>query len=195
MIKPSFFPVSKKRVIIWIWSSLPSWRRKWQSTPVLLPGKSHGQRSLVGYSPWGRKESDTTERLHFCLPFVKEKQVTECLHFTVTVAATTRHSFQCRLSVYSSQMPTGALTLPSLKQQMQSGHWGPHVHERDESPAALVARKSLPPTHLHAEPQIASWAFVIWFAYTCLVQFLHSPIRRLILSKAARVNSVHVCQK
>ena len=43
------------------------WRRKWQSTPVLLPGKSHEQRSLVGYSPWGRKESDTTERfsLHF----------------------------------------------------------------------------------------------------------------------------------
>ena len=39
--------------------------RKWQSTPVLLPGKSHGQRSLVGYSPWGRKELDTTERLHF----------------------------------------------------------------------------------------------------------------------------------
>ena len=37
---------------------------KWQSTPVLLPGKSHGQRSLVGYSPWGRKELDTTERLH-----------------------------------------------------------------------------------------------------------------------------------
>ena len=32
---------------------------------VFLPGKSHGQRSLVGYSPWGRKESDTTERLHF----------------------------------------------------------------------------------------------------------------------------------
>ena len=41
------------------------WRRKWQSTPVLLPGKSHGQRSLVGYSLWDRKESDTTEWLHF----------------------------------------------------------------------------------------------------------------------------------
>ena len=40
------------------------WRRKWQSTPVFLPGESHGRRSLVGYSPWGRKESDTTERLH-----------------------------------------------------------------------------------------------------------------------------------
>ena len=40
------------------------WRRKWQSTPVLLPGKFHGRRSLVGYSLWGRKESDMTERLH-----------------------------------------------------------------------------------------------------------------------------------
>ena len=42
-----------------------AWRRQWQPTPVLLPGKSHGQRSLVGCSPWGREESDTTERLHF----------------------------------------------------------------------------------------------------------------------------------
>ena len=33
--------------------------------PVFLPGESHGRKSLVGYSPWGRKESDTTERLHF----------------------------------------------------------------------------------------------------------------------------------
>ena len=40
------------------------WRRKWQSTPVFLPGESHGRRSLVGYSPWGGKESDMTERLH-----------------------------------------------------------------------------------------------------------------------------------
>ena len=37
----------------------------WHPTPVLLPGKSHGRRSLVGCSPWGRKESDTTEQLHF----------------------------------------------------------------------------------------------------------------------------------
>ena len=41
------------------------WRRKWQLTPVFLPGESHGWRSLVGYSPWGCKESDTTEQLHF----------------------------------------------------------------------------------------------------------------------------------
>ena len=41
------------------------WRRRWHPTPVLLPGKSHGRRSLVGCSPWGPEESDTTERLHF----------------------------------------------------------------------------------------------------------------------------------
>ena len=39
------------------------WKRKWQPTPVFLPGKFHGQRGLVGYSPWGHKESDMTEWL------------------------------------------------------------------------------------------------------------------------------------
>ena len=37
------------------------WRREWQSTPVFLPGESHGQRNLVGYSPWGCRELDTTK--------------------------------------------------------------------------------------------------------------------------------------
>ena len=40
------------------WVRKIPWRRKWQPTPVFLPGKSHGQRNLVGYSPWSRKESD-----------------------------------------------------------------------------------------------------------------------------------------
>ena len=53
------------------------WRKRWQPTPVLLPGKSHGQRSLVGCSPWGCEESDTTdttERLpfHFSLSCIGE---------------------------------------------------------------------------------------------------------------------------
>ena len=46
------------------WVRKIPWRRKWQPTPALLPGKLHGLRSLVGYSPWGHKESDTTEWLH-----------------------------------------------------------------------------------------------------------------------------------
>ena len=46
-----------------------NWRRQWQPTPVLLPGKSHGQRNLVGCSPWGREELDRTERLNFHFHF------------------------------------------------------------------------------------------------------------------------------
>ena len=46
------------------WVGKILWRRKWQPTPVFLPGKSHGRRSLAGYSPWGCKESDMTEQLH-----------------------------------------------------------------------------------------------------------------------------------
>ena len=52
-----------KSNFVWFW--LCHRRRQWRPTPVLLPGKSHGWRSLVGCNPWGRKESDTTERLHF----------------------------------------------------------------------------------------------------------------------------------
>ena len=44
-------------------------RRQWHPTPVLLPGESHGRRSLVDCNPWGREESDTTERLHFQFHF------------------------------------------------------------------------------------------------------------------------------
>ena len=43
------------------WVGKIPWRMAWQPTPVFLPGESHGQRSLAGYSPWGHKESDTTE--------------------------------------------------------------------------------------------------------------------------------------
>ena len=57
------------------WVRKIPWRRKWQSTPTLLPGKSQGRRSLIGYSPWGCKKSDTTERLnfHFIYTSIKKK--------------------------------------------------------------------------------------------------------------------------
>ena len=55
---------------VWIICSQQQWfrRRQWHPTPVFLPGKSHGRRSLVGCSPWGCQESDMTERLHFQFP-------------------------------------------------------------------------------------------------------------------------------
>ena len=65
------------------------WRKKWQPTPIFLPGKSYGQRSLVGYSPWGHKELDMTEWLTFSLLFFslldgsRKKQVSLAACFTV----------------------------------------------------------------------------------------------------------------
>ena len=55
-----------------LWVGKIPWRGAWQPSPVLLPGASHGQRSLAGYSPWGRKESNMSERLsteHFISKF------------------------------------------------------------------------------------------------------------------------------
>ena len=51
-------------------------RRQWHPPPVLLPGESHGRRSLVGCSPWGRYESDTTERLHFHFHALEKEMAT-----------------------------------------------------------------------------------------------------------------------
>ena len=45
------------------WLGKIPWRREWQPTPIFLPGEFHGQRSLAGYSPWGHRQSDRTERL------------------------------------------------------------------------------------------------------------------------------------
>ena len=56
-----------RRLQFSLWVQKIPWKRAWQPTPVFLPGESQGQRSLVGYCPWGRKESDTTEQLSFLL--------------------------------------------------------------------------------------------------------------------------------
>ena len=53
----------QKRCKFHPWVGKIPWRREWQPTPVFLPREFHGRRSLVGCSPWGRKDSDTTERL------------------------------------------------------------------------------------------------------------------------------------
>ena len=60
-----FFSSSYHPIEGFVYSQCLMWRRQWQPTPVLLPGKSHGWRSMVGYSPWGCQELDMTERLHF----------------------------------------------------------------------------------------------------------------------------------
>ena len=51
------------------------WRRQWQPTLVLSPGKPHGWRSVICYSPWGHRESDTTEQLHFTSLYFQEPEL------------------------------------------------------------------------------------------------------------------------
>ena len=70
MTWPSLLAQSGKNLpAMWeTWVGKIPWRRKWQPTPVFLPGESHGRRSLVGYRPLGHKESDTTEWLHSLKP-------------------------------------------------------------------------------------------------------------------------------
>ena len=59
------------------------WKRKWQPTPVFVPGESHGQRSLVGYNPWGCKESDMTDQLSTHVYEVMNILIDYSIHFTV----------------------------------------------------------------------------------------------------------------
>ena len=61
------------------WMGKIPWSRKWQPTPVFLPGTSHGQRSLTGYRPWGRKELDTTEHTHMSLVLQKSSKTVICV--------------------------------------------------------------------------------------------------------------------
>ena len=70
------------------WAGKIPWRREWLPTPVFLPGEFHGEVSLVGYSPWGRKESDMTDS-HFTFTLFSScvalsEELTTCyIHFSV----------------------------------------------------------------------------------------------------------------
>ena len=60
-----FMPFESHMSFLFVIKYYGKWRRKWQLTPVFLPGKAHGQKSLVGYSPWSHNESDTTEHTQY----------------------------------------------------------------------------------------------------------------------------------
>ena len=93
--------------ILWL-SIFHCQRRQWHPTPVLLPGKSHGWRSLVGCSPWGRKESDTTEQLHF--------------HFSLScIGEGNGNPLQC--SCLENPRDGGAWWLPSMGSHRVGHDW------------------------------------------------------------------------
>ena len=95
------------------WLGKIPWRRAWQPAPVFLPGESHGQGSLVGYSPWGCQELDMTERLAFSAPVCFKP----CFKVMLVRAGQTKSMLSCRLfskikpSLYLRQF-MGCLPLP-----------------------------------------------------------------------------------
>ena len=97
------------------WGRKISWRKEWQPTPIFLPGEFHGQRNLVDYSPWGRKESETTEWLIHTHTFFAFKKVKVKLLNRVRFFATPRTvAYQDPLSMgFSRQEYWSGLPLPS----------------------------------------------------------------------------------
>ena len=85
------------------WVGTIPWRRAWQPTPVFLPGESHGQRSLAGCSPWGCKESDTTERLHFSPNYLQHARPCSAWHVWTHLTLTNPSKQQLLLSPLQQQ--------------------------------------------------------------------------------------------
>ena len=96
------------------------WRRKWQPTPVFLPGESHGQSSLVGCSPWGRKESDTTERLHFHFHVITVSQFSPSV--VPQSCPTLCGPVDCSMASLSITNSWSLLKLMSVESVMPSNH-------------------------------------------------------------------------
>ena len=93
------------------WVGKIPWRRTWQPTPVSLPGESHGQRSLAGYSPWGRTQSDKTERtcIHIdqSLSLKHSQMESSCLQSTIVgshLRSWLRDSFSMQVLLLSSRL-------------------------------------------------------------------------------------------
>ena len=73
------------------WVRKIPWRRAWQPTPVFLPGESHGQRGLEGYSPWSHKQSDTIERPIFSFSFFSNLFLVICISHQIVLIMITIH--------------------------------------------------------------------------------------------------------
>ena len=102
-----------KLLIIILWILHFICRSKWQPTPVLLPGESHGQRSLVDYSSRGRKESDRTERVHLLSLFRSKIKLSWCIYFQQSASNSSSFQWRCILSRSAIPQAQRNLSLPS----------------------------------------------------------------------------------
>ena len=115
------------------------WRRKWQHTPVFLPGKFHGQRSVAGYSPWGRKESDMTERLSLSVEGGRKSNI---LSYYALL-------FQERASLMA-QMVTN---LPAVREA-----WVPSLGWEDPLEKGTVPTPGFRPGKFHGQKSLAGYS-------------------------------------
>ena len=90
------------------WVGKIPWRRAWQHTPVFLPGEFHGHRSLMSYSPWGRKELDTTEPLTFTLSSLSYflGALYDVYHHIWCIPSCANHSIKSRFDSYKQYAHT-----------------------------------------------------------------------------------------
>ena len=100
------------------WVGKIPWRRKWQPTPILLPGESHGRRSLAGCSPWGHTESDTTERLS--------------THTHQGLNLSFMHSIAMEKAIKQHQMIQNTIEGLNKWKQIDSHRWGAPISSREQ---------------------------------------------------------------
>ena len=119
-----------------------TWRRKWQPTPVLLPGKFHRWRSLIGCSPWDRKELHTTERLHF-LTFFLFWTITICIA-DFEYASCTSLAFEKRFSSVQSLSHVRLFATPWIAALQASLS----ITNSQSSPKLMSIESVMPSSHL-----------------------------------------------
>ena len=112
-------PASRRPWVFDPWVRKIPWRREWQHTPVFLSGKFHGLRSLVGYSPWGRKESDMSEQLAFS--FFKVNQSSDVERRLSLSESKSLSSFIKLLCFLSSQLMFSGVTL--IQHHLRNSSW------------------------------------------------------------------------
>ena len=125
------------------WVGKMPWKRKWQPAPVFLPGESHGQRSLAGCSPWGRKESDTTEATQHA-HMLKSVYVS-----SVSSASWTTASTSPNIQV-QDPLPTNLLTQKGQTPPLSSS--GPHSIWGRSTPWRKVKKK---------QEQADEWLYIL----------------------------------
>ena len=139
------------------------WRRKWQPTPVLLPGKFHGRRSLVGYSPWDRKQLGTTEQLGLA----RRRKWQRTPVFLPGKSYGRRSLSGC--SPQSWRVRHDLVTELKHNVMYWEQHW---VHSKYSTDVSAADLWSLFPRHLPVWSLVSFTYFIIWERLDRLVNFM-----------------------